>query len=99
MLSSFIQSAQSMAGTLISALGKASAPSGVLSPRIWSPCMCEIRTGRKAAEPALDDVLERHIVVASGARRVEARIMLQFWHVHRLDHLLPLIRHQHDRDE
>jgi len=61
--------------------------------------MCEIRTGRKAAEPALDDVLERHIVVASGARRVEARIMLQFWHVHRLDHLLPLIRHHHDRDE
>src|SRR5215831_4787346 len=44
MLSSFIQNAQSMAGTLISALGKASAPSGVLSPRIWSPCMCEITT-------------------------------------------------------
>src|SRR5262249_16398868 len=44
MLSSFIQNAQSMAGALISALGKASAPSGVLSPRIWSPCRCEIGT-------------------------------------------------------
>src|SRR5215467_5423002 len=41
MLSSFIQNAKSMAGTLISALGKASAPSGVLSPIIWSPCMCD----------------------------------------------------------
>jgi hypothetical protein len=44
MLSSFIQNAQSTAGTLISAFGKASAPSDVFSPRIWSPCICEIRT-------------------------------------------------------
>src|SRR5262245_50755382 len=54
---------------------------------------------RKAAEPALDDVLERRIVVASRPRRVEARIIGQLRHVHRFDHLLPLIRHHHDRDE
>src|SRR5262249_10666499 len=42
---------------------------------------------RKAAEPALNDVPERHIVVASPLRRIEARIIRQFRHVHRLDHL------------
>ena len=42
MLSSFIQNAQSIAGTLISAFGKASEPSGFLRPLMWSPCMCEI---------------------------------------------------------
>src|SRR6516165_8082507 len=55
--------------------------------------------GRKTGEPALDDVLERRIVVASGPWRVEARIIRQFRHVHRLDHLVPLIRHYHDRDK
>src|SRR5262245_66018999 len=29
---------------------------------------------RKTAEPALDDVLERRVIVASGPRRVEARM-------------------------
>src|SRR5215467_7660567 len=54
---------------------------------------------RKTAEPALDDALERRIVVASRPRRVEARIIRQFGHIHRLDHLVPLIGHHHDRDE
>ena len=44
MLSSFIQNAQSTAGTMISAFGKASEPSAFLRPRMWSPCMCEIST-------------------------------------------------------
>ena len=44
MFSSLIQNAQSSAGTLISAFGKASEPSGFLIPLIWSPCRCEIST-------------------------------------------------------
>jgi hypothetical protein len=56
-------------------------------------------TARKTAEPALDDVLKRHNVVASRPRCVEAGIIRQFRHVHRLDHLLPLMRHHHDCDE
>src|SRR5215207_9863634 len=44
MLSSLIQNAQSGAGALISAFGKASAPSAVLTPLMWSGCKCESTT-------------------------------------------------------
>src|SRR5262245_65596540 len=42
---------------------------------------------RKAAEPALNDVLERRIVVASPPRGIEARILRQFPYVPCRQHL------------
>ena len=43
-LPSSIQNAHSFAGTMISAFGKASEPSGVRKPLMWSPWKCEIMT-------------------------------------------------------
>ncbi len=53
----------------------------------------------KAAEPGLDDVLQRLVVVAARPAVGKARILFQLRPVHGLDHLRPLVRHHHDRDE
>src|SRR5262249_36565186 len=54
---------------------------------------------RQPAHPALNDLLEPLIIVPFPLRRIEARILRQFRNVHRLDHLVPLLRHPHDRAE
>src|SRR5712691_3590416 len=56
-------------------------------------------TRREPAEPFLDDFFQRLVVVAPRARRAETRIVRQGRHAHRFDHLRPLVRHHHDRDE
>src|SRR5262244_2460085 len=64
--------------------------------RAWHPLRFQGSNGRIAAwkttEPSLDDLFERCVVVSPRPRRVEAGIIRQLRHVHRFDHLLPLIR-------
>src|SRR5262249_13412442 len=50
-------------------------------------------------QPVLDDGLEGFIIVTSRSRVPKTNVLGQLWHVHRLCHLEPLVRHHHDRDK
>src|SRR5258708_13220268 len=54
---------------------------------------------RKCPQPFFDDNFERLVVVAACARAVETGIVGQPRHFHGLNHLLPLMRHNHNGDE
>src|SRR5215469_14733398 len=53
----------------------------------------------KLCQPVLDDGLERFIIVTPRSWVPKTNVLSQLWHVHRLRHLWPLIRHHHNRDK